>query len=203
MQQKIVQLIILFFPFITIAQNIGWVYQYMPAELSPILNETQRFELIEYAKEGRQETIKNKFQGQACMLAYNEQQNYLKVAQTANSTLALKTIPTSANDYLIIAIYTVSAPISSSTITIYNKSWQVQKTYQPSFKASDFLIMQHNLNEDELKDITPIFVSAEFSTTAETIEFTNQTYQILPEKQQKRYLPYLQTYMIPLQQILP
>ena len=196
-------LLLLIFPITLFAQNIGWVYQHMPTELTPILNSSQRFELVENAKEGRYDTITNALKGQSYITYYNEQQNLIKVAQTGNSLLEIKTLPISATDYFIVVIHTVSAPVSSSTITLYNNAWVKQNIQLPAFKTSDFLQPNHTLNEDELSDLTPIFISAEFSPSAESIVFTNQSHKTLPEKQQEQYLPFLQTYMIPIEQILP
>ena len=55
MLKKFLLFIALWLPTAIFSQNIGWVYQHMPSELSPILNASQRFELVEYAKEGKQE----------------------------------------------------------------------------------------------------------------------------------------------------
>ena len=203
MTRKSLPIILLILPLIATAQNIGWIYQNMPSELSPILNASQRFELIEYAKEGRHESVTNILNGNSHILSYNEQQHYLKVATTTNSTLAIKIIPISSSEYFTVMIHTVAAPISSSTITIYNQNWQKIDAQLPRFKTNDFLTLQHNLSAEELEEISPIFVSADFSTTSQTIEFTNQTHKILPQKQQEHYLPFLQTYMIPLESILP
>ena len=203
MKRNILSIILVILPLIAMSQNIGWVYQHMPSELSPILNTSQRFELIENAKEGRTEHVTNNLNGKSHILAYNEQQHYVKVATTTNSTLAIKIIPISPTEYFTVIIHTVCAPICSSHITTYNQNWEKIDTKLPSFKTSDFLTMKHNLSAEELEMINPIFVSADFSTTSETIEFTNQTHKTLPLKLQEHYLPFLQTYMIPLASILP
>lgn len=203
MLQRFLHIIFICLPGIVFGQNIGWVYQHMPIELDPYLTTSQRFELIEYAKEGRQETFHNRWNGQASIVTYDEQQNLLKVSQTANSTLSLKLHPIDSTHYLIIAIRTVSAPIKSSTITIYNQHWQRKEISLPNFQAKDFLISQQSFTQEDLEALTPIFVSADFSSTSDMIEFTNQTIQILSTKEQERYKPFLQTYMIPLSQILP
>lgn len=203
MLKKFLLFIALWLPTAIFSQNIGWVYQHMPSELSPILNASQRFELVEYAKEGKQETITNQLRGNSHIMAYNEGQNYLKVSQTANSTLSIKLIPTHENHYFIIMIHTVSAPIQSSTISVYDASWKRKEIILPTFQTSDFLSLHHPLSQEEQDNLSPIFVSADFSPSFETIVFTNQTIHILSEEQQERYKPYLQSYMIPLTQFLP
>lgn len=169
------------------AQNIDQIYVNMPQALNPYLDKQDRFELVEYAKVGQLDTVANLLFGKSTLVIYDPEQQLLVMSHTANSLSAYKKISQNDSTYIIGVIETVKAPIASSTVTFYDAQWNRLPYSKPVFASKDFLDISLHNDEKALRELMPAFVSATFSTIADAIDYQNNSIEMLPPDEQKKY----------------
>lgn len=169
------------------AQNIDKIYVDMPQTLNPYLDKQDRFELMEYAKIGQRDTMDNLLGGESFLHIYDPGQQLIVISHTANSLSAYKKISQNDSTYIIGHIETVKAPIASSTVQFYDAAWKPIPYRKPEFQAQDFLDISLHNDERALRELMPVFVSAAFSTITEAIEYQNNSIDLLPADEQKKY----------------
>lgn len=169
------------------AQNIDQIYVNMPQALNPYLDKQDRFEQVEYAKAGQQDTVTNLLGGKSYLVSYDPEQQLIVMSHTANSLSAYKKISLNDSTYIIGVIETVKAPIASSTVMFYDAQWNLFPYRKPVFESKDFLDISLHNDEKAQRELMPVFVSATFSTIAEAIEYQNNTVEMLSADEQKKY----------------
>lgn len=169
------------------AQYIDEIYVNMPQSMNPYLDKQDRFELVEYAKVGQLDTVVNLLGGKSTLVTYDPEQQLIVISHTANSLSAYKKISQNDSTYIIGLIETVKAPIASSTVLFYDAQWNLLPYRKPLFESKDFLDISLHNDEKALRELMPAFVSATFSTIADAIDYQNNSIEMLPPDEQKKY----------------
>lgn len=97
----------------------------MPNHLIPSLSPKQRFELAEYAKAGKKDSVLNQFNKKVILQKYDTASCSISLRTTETSTIELRRLNMPSFDKAVLAlIQTVELPTKLSTITFYTEIWQ-------------------------------------------------------------------------------
>lgn len=96
----------------------------LPDNLIPTLTSKQRYELTEYFKSGKNDSVKNLVGSNTILQKYDTASCHIIVKTSAIGTTEIKRLNTSNNSFSIAIINTISQPIMFSTLSFYNESWQ-------------------------------------------------------------------------------
>lgn len=107
------------------AQSVGDTFLKMPDKLIPILSAQQRFELLEYAKANRKDSVKNNFGTYSRIVLCDTVNRHIVVKPTAISLIELKSFDIPENESITGVIRTVNSPVPVSVISFYDKNWAV------------------------------------------------------------------------------
>jgi len=177
------------------AQHIGELFLKMPDELLPILTQQQRFELLEYAKINRKDSVKNAFNGYATVTSYDSLKQYIAVKTTRVSIAEFRVFTDDNQNHIIGVIQTVLQPIPSSTIALYNTNWQPISRRITIPKATDWLstsALSADLLSTMQKILTNSFISLTFSGNAH-ITATNHSLSFLSREDKQTVEPFVVT----------
>ncbi len=177
------------------AQHIGELFLKMPDKLLPVLTQQQRFELLEYAKINRKDSVKNAFNGYATVIAYDSLKQYIALKPTKISITELRVFQANNQDYILGLIQTVLQPIPSSTIALYNTNWQPISNRVAVPQATNWLSAT-SLSPDSLSNMKKIlansFTSLTFSGNAH-ITATNHSLSFLSREDKQAVEPFVVT----------
>lgn len=96
----------------------------LPDNLIPTLTSKQRYELTEYFKSGKNDSVKNLVGSNTILQKYDTASCHIIVKTSGIGTTEIKRLNTSNNSFSIAIINTISQPIMFSTLSFYNESWQ-------------------------------------------------------------------------------
>lgn len=172
------------------AQNIGDVFQKIPALVVPTLAEQQRFEMLEYFKSNSNDSVRNQFGNFVKVLYLDTINQHLIAKTTENNLIEIKLFKTDENTVLVGIINTVLSPVEISNIQFYDLSWQVSKIQFSIPNAGKWF--KKNVSEDVdtnqnwLKNIADQkFVKLEFSKTNSQIIVSNQILNFVTQENKK------------------
>lgn len=95
----------------------------MPDNILPTLSKKQRFELAEYSKAAKADSVANLFGRNTILLKYDTASCHIVVKTSATGLTEIKRFKFSNGENIIGVINTVNAPVEYSTINFYNESW--------------------------------------------------------------------------------
>lgn len=109
----------------TFALPTDSIFIKMPNQLIPSLSPKQRFELAEYAKAGKKDSVLNRFNKKIILQKYDTTtcSIFLKTTETSSLEIRKLNMPTLEIPVLGV-IQTVELPVKYSTIAFYTESWQ-------------------------------------------------------------------------------
>jgi hypothetical protein len=96
----------------------------LPDNLIPTLTSKQRYELSEYFKSGKNDSVKNLVGSNTILQKYDTASCHIIVKTSGIGTTEIKRLNASNNSFSIAIINTISQPIMFSTLSFYNESWQ-------------------------------------------------------------------------------
>ncbi len=176
------------------AQNIGTAFLNMPENYIPTLTKQQRFELFEYSKVNRNDSVKNRFGNFSAVQTYDSINQHLIVKTTPISSVELKLLAIKDSDYGIGVIRTVKSPVSLSDVKFYDKNWQTVSLHFQMPKATDWLKLD-SLNREDIDKkwvyqlLESSFISLNFSKTGSAIEAKNNSLDFLSIEDKKIISP--------------
>ncbi|MCE5331402.1 MAG: DUF3256 family protein [Bacteroidales bacterium] len=176
------------------AQNIGTTFLNMPENYIPTLTKQQRFELLEYSKVNRNDSVKNRFGNFSAVQTYDSINQHLIVKTTPISYVELKLLAIKDTDYVIGVIRTVKSPVSISDVKFYDKNWQAVSLHFQMPKATDWLKLD-SLNRENIDKkwvyqlLESSFISLNFSKTGSAIEAKNNSLDFLSIEDKKIISP--------------
>ncbi len=161
------------------SQNISDVFLKLPISVTPTLSEQQRFEMLEYYKSNKNDSIKNRFGNYVKILYLDTINQHLTAKTTENNLIEIKLLKIEENEILVGVINTVLSPVEVSTIQFYNSNWQVNKIQfliPNALKWFKNTVLENaDKNQNWLKNIAEQkFVKLEFSKTNSQIIVSNQ-----------------------------
>lgn len=123
-------------------------FKEMPDSLLPLLTHANRLDLLDFAASNMRAEVKNVYGDKTVLSAL--QGNYLRLDETAATTLELLLLP-QRTDTLIVAVRTFKDPINQSVITVWKSDWTRLQTESfvrmPELK--DFLVLPAGKTEEE------------------------------------------------------
>lgn len=96
----------------------------IPANILPTLSKKQRFELAEYSKAAKPDSVPNLFGRNTILLKYDTAACHIVVKTSETGTTEIKRFKFSNGENIIGVIYTVNMPVEYSSLNFYNENWQ-------------------------------------------------------------------------------
>lgn len=164
---------ILLFP-----QKVSDLFLSMPDHLLPSLSKQHRFELIEYSKLNRKDSIKNRFENYVSNLYLDSINQQITFNTTKNNSIEIKVYLLDNNDTLVGVINTILKPFPLSTIQFFTYNWKPSAVIFDPPKSSAWLI-QKNVEETNIdtnwlnKQLDNSYLTYTFLKTKPSIEVTN------------------------------
>lgn len=175
------------------SQNISDVFLKMPTSIAPTLSEQQRFEMLEYYKSNKNDSVKNRYGNYVKILNLDTTNQHITAKTTENNLIEIKFFKTQENDILIGVINTVLSPVEISNIQCFDLNWRVSKI-QFSKPNSAKWIKKNISNSAEtyqtwLRNIAEqSFVKLEFSKSDYQIIVTNQIQDFVSQENKKELI---------------
>lgn len=125
------------------------IFLKMPNHLIPSLSPKQRFELAEYAKAGKKDSVLNQFNKKVFLQKYDTANCAISIKTTETSDIEIRRfiIPKQVKPILAI-IHTIQLPVKYSTITFFTENWD------PVAFSLKFPSLEQWIDLDELKKST-------------------------------------------------
>lgn len=175
------------------SQNISDFFLKLPTSVTPTLSEQQRFEMLEYYKSDKNDSIKNRYGNYVKILSLDTTNQQLTAKTTANNIIEIKLFKVDEKEVLVGVINTVQSPVEVSNIRFYNSNWQVSKIqfFIPNaakwFKKD--LSNDVDTNQNWLKSIAEQkFVKLEFSKTNPQFIVKNQILKFVSLENKKELI---------------
>lgn len=166
--------------FSTIAypRNISDFFMEMPDQLLPSLSKQHRYELLEYSKLNRKDSLKNRFDNFVSGLYLDSVHQHIILNTTKNHCIEMKLLVTDTNDTLIGVINTIQKPFPLSVIQFFSSKWKAAAVGFVPPKSLVWLkpgsAEDANIDPDWIKKILDSsYLTYTFSKTAPAIEVTN------------------------------
>lgn len=154
-----------------------------PATVLPTLSKKQRYELAEYFKAGKSDSVPNLFGRNTLLLKYDTANCHIVIKTSATGTTEIKRFKFPDGNLILGVINTVNKPLKYSVLNFYNEEWL------PVTVQIDFPDYRQWVNEKQLAESTTEagwvlnllqkkYFSMHFSETNE-LEFENNVLSTL------------------------
>jgi hypothetical protein len=162
----------------------------MPDKLVPTLSKQQRFEMLEYSKLNRRDSVKNKFNEYVSIQHYDSINQLITFNTTKNNLTELKIFETENGTAFVAIINTSLQPVRLSTIQFYSLNWQPMTLFTNLPTAKQWLISEKNghseIDPDWLnKHLDNSYLSFTFSKEKPAIEVENHLVDFLSIEDKK------------------
>lgn len=166
------------FSSIVYSQKIADFFMAMPDQLLPSLSKQHRFELLEYSKLNRKDSLKNRFDSYVSGLYVDSVGQHIVMNTTKNHCFEMKLFITGQNDTLIGVISTIQKPFPLSVIRFYSTDWKITTAgfLPPASSAWLKPSSSDDVNVDPewvKKLLESSYLTFTFSKTADAIEVAN------------------------------
>ena len=174
----------------------------MPDKLLPTLARKQRYELAEYFKAGKADSVPNLFGRNAILQKYDTTNCHIVLKTSATGITEIKKFTFSTNENIIGIIQTVSKPVKFSNIQFFTENWQ---PFTLIIEMPDY---RNWINEKQLLDsgLQPVWVenllhkkyySMHFTESNE-LEIENNVLSTLNMEDRKMVEPFFVNKIIPI-----
>ena len=172
------------------AQKVGELFLSMPDKILPTLSKQQRFEMLEYSKLNRRDSVKNKFNVYVSIQHYDSINQLITFNTTKNSLTELKIFETENGTAFVAIINTSLQPVRLSTIQFYSLNQQPMTLFTNLPTAKQWLIPEKNghseIDSDWLnKHLDNSYLSFTFSKIGSSIEVKNHLVDFLSIEDKK------------------
>lgn len=160
------------------AQKVGELFLSMPDKILPTLSKQQRFEMLEYSKLNRRDSVKNKFNVYVSIQHYDSINQLITFNTTKNNLTEIKVFEMEDATPVVAIINTVLQPVRLSTIQFYHLNWQPLTLFSDIPTAKQWLISENTKNADIdidwlNKHLENSYLSFTFSKEKPAIEVEN------------------------------
>ena len=160
------------------AQKVGDLFLSMPDKIVPTLSKQQRFEMLEYSKLNRRDSVKNKFNEYLSIQHYDSINQLITFNTTKNNLTEIKVFEMEDATPVVAIINTVLQPVRLSTIQFYHLNWQPLTLFSDIPTAKQWLISENTKNADIdidwlNKHLENSYLSFTFSKEKPAIEVEN------------------------------
>jgi len=172
------------------AQKVGDLFLSMPDKIVPTLSKQQRFEMLEYSKLNRRDSVKNKFNEYLSIQHYDSINQLITFNTTKNNLTEIKVFEMEDATPVVAIINTVLQPVRLSTIQFYHLNWQPMTLFSDIPTAKQWLISENTENADiDLdwlnKHLGNSYLSFTFSKEKPAIEVENHLVDFLSIEDKK------------------
>ena len=173
------------------AQKVGELFLSMPDKILPTLSKQQRFEMLEYSKLNRRDSVRNKFNEYVSIQHYDSINQLITFNTTKNNLTETKIFEMENGSAVVAVINTVLQPVRLSTIQFYNTTnWQPMLLFTDIPTAKQWLISENTENADiDLdwlnKHLGNSYLSFTFSKEKPAIEVENHLVDFLSIEDKK------------------
>jgi len=172
------------------AQKVGELFLSMPDKIIPTLSKQQRFEMLEYSKLNRRDSVKNKFNEYVSIQHYDSINQLITFNTTTNNLTEIKVFEMEDATPVVAIINTVLQPVRLSTIQFYHLNWQPLTLFSDIPTAKQWLISENTENADiDLdwlnKHLENSYLSFTFSKEKPAIEVENHLVDFLSIEDKK------------------
>ena len=160
------------------AQKVGDLFLSMPDKIVPTLSKQQRFEMLEYSKLNRRDSVRNKFNEYVSIQHYDSINQLITFNTTKNNLTEIKVFEMEDATPVVAIINTVLQPVRLSTIQFYHLNWQPLTLFSDIPTAKQWLISENteiaDIDIDWLnKHLVNSYLSFTFSKEKPAIEVEN------------------------------
>ena len=171
------------------AQVIDSVFMNMPEKICPLLNQSIKFEMLEYFKAGQSDSVRNRLNGYSSIVLRDSMTKTIDFRASNSSDYQLKMFYVSENSYLVGLIRTVNSPILSSNIYFYDENWSPIEVSFVMPKISDWidldLLKKSNVDSLWLKKVDESEYFGMKFKRDNILEVTNNSLEILNKEDRK------------------
>lgn len=172
------------------AQKVGDLFLSMPDKIVPTLSKQQRFEMLEYSKLNRRDSVRNKFNEYVSIQHYDSINQLITFNTTKNNLTEIKAFEMEDTAPVVAIINTVLQPVRLSTIQFYHLNWQPLTLFSDIPTAKQWLISENTENADiDLdwlnKHLGNSYLSFTFSKEKPAIEVENHLVDFLSIEDKK------------------
>ena len=172
------------------AQKVGDLFLSMPDKIVPTLSKQQRFEMLEYSKLNRRDSVRNKFNEYVSIQHYDSINQLITFNTTKNNLTETKIFEMENGSAVVAVINTVLQPVRLSTIQFYNTNWQPMMLFTDIPTAKQWLISENTENaEIDLdwlnKHLENSYLSFTFSKEKPAIKVENHLVDFLSIEDKK------------------
>lgn len=172
------------------AQKVGDLFLSMPDKIVPTLSKQQRFEMLEYSKLNRRDSVRNKFNEYVSIQHYDSINQLITFNTTKNNLTEIKVFEMEDATPVVAIINTVLQPVRLSTIQFYNTNWQPMMLFTDIPTAKQWLISENTENaEIDLdwlnKHLENSYLSFTFSKEKPAIKVENHLVDFLSIEDKK------------------
>ena len=172
------------------AQKVGDLFLSMPDKIVPTLSKQQRFEMLEYSKLNRRDSVRNKFNEYVSIQHYDSINQLITFNTTKNNLTEIKVFEMEDATPVVAIINTVLQPVRLSTIQFYHLNWQPLTLFSDIPTAKQWLISENteiaDIDIDWLnKHLVNSYLSFTFSKEKPAIEVENHLVDFLSIEDKK------------------
>ena len=175
------------------AQNISDVFLKIPVSIAPTLSDQQRFEILEYYKSNKADSVKNRYGNYVKVLYLDTINQHLTAKTTENNLIDIKLFKTDENEVLVGVINTVLSAVEVSSIQFFDLNWRISKIQFPiptvAKWINDNTLGNIDINQNWFKNIAEQkFVKLEFSKTDLRIIVNSQILNFVSQENKKELI---------------
>ena len=192
------------FPFF--AQSIGDFFVFLPEGYLSQLSSDQRQELLNRSKNKKDSTIINNYGGRSRLLAFDDENNYIKVQTSGQGFFEAKKWTLKDSTSLFAMSFWVCSPACDGGISFFKDNYapaMFGKNQFPGVDVSDFFnrdsLTAKEISENELRNKFDIFfVRFEFQPTGNDILAINDFQRYMNKEDYEKWKPFLKGDCLPL-----
>ena len=191
------------FPFS--AQDIGDFFVSLPESYLSQLSSNQRSELLNRVKNKKDSTIMNNYGGRSRLIAFDDENNYLKVQTSEQGFFEAKRWTLKDSSSLFAMSFWVCGPACDGVISFFKNDYSpimIVKEF-PHVKVSDFFnqdaLAAGGISESDFKNRFDIFfIRFEFQPDGNDIFAINDNETYMNNEDYERWKPFLKGNCLPL-----
>ncbi len=174
----------------------------MPDNLLPTLARKQRYELAEYFKAGKADSVVNLFGRNAILQKYDTVSCHIVLKTSATGTTEIKKFTFSTNENVIGVIQTVSQPVKFSNIQFFTENWQpfILKVEMPDYRnwINEKQLLESGLQIAWVENLLHKQYFSMHFTESNELEIENNVLSTLSMEDRKMVEPFFVNKIIPI-----
>jgi len=168
----------------------------LPENILPTLAKKQRFELAEYFKAGKKDSVANLFGRNTILQKYDTANCHIIIKTSTTGTTEIKRLLISENERIIGIINTINKPVKYSQINFYTENWQIYplKTQLPQYSSwiNEKQLLTSGINPIWVKNLMDKNYLSMFFGPSNELEYENNVLNTLSVEDKKLVEPFFE-----------